>query len=215
MTWHKLGQFKVGPQNLHELHVSNVYKDAEFIEDVEIIFPGRNRLLELEQQNPNDATIEKQIIDGVRAVDSSERERLAEKYSITIDDVAWYLRGYNQRTGEFHRAKKKPFKAMGRGDGTITIEFHADVTKEDYLEAWNHWVVPLKGKATQPKLPVHDKLLYAIFKAREQRGETFKQIFEQYEKGTLPNYSDSNKMFASNQKKLEEYYRKYTHQLQK
>ena len=113
------------------------------------------------------------------------------------------------RDGEFYRLRRKPFKGLGRDDETVTIEFNRDITKEDYLEAWNQWIVPSKEKVSQPKLPLHDKLLYAIFKAREQRGETFRQIFEQYENGQLPYYSGSSTMFAANQKKFEEYYRKY------
>lgn len=178
MVWSKLGQFKEGPQNLHELHVCSVYEDDDFISEVK----------------------------GVASRD--EYARIASKYHISVNEVSWYLNPH-RRPGEIYRPKKKPFRAVDREDGMLTIQFDINITKEDYLEAWKQWIVPLKGKAPQPKLPVHNKLLYAIFKAREQRGESFNSIFQQYENGTLPGYSDSNKMFASNQKKLEEYYRKY------
>lgn len=178
MTWSKLGQFKEDPQNLHELHVSHVYEDDDFIDEVRGI------------------------------TNDNEREKIASKYQISVDEIAWYINPH-RREGELYRSKKKPFKAAEREDGTLTIQFDINITKEDYLEAWNQWIAPLKGKAPQPKLPVHNKLLYAIFKAREHRGETFSYIFQQYENGTLPGYSGSNKMFASSQKKLEEYYRKY------
>jgi len=177
MTWSKLGQFKKESQNLHELHVTNVYEDEEFINEI--------------KSSPDD---------GYAII--------ASKYHLSVEEVLWYVNPH-RRAGELYRTKKKPFKIIERDDGMITIQFDMNITKEDYLEAWNQWIVPLKGTASQPKLPVHSKLLYAIFKAREHRGETFSHIFEQYESGTLPDYNGSNKMFASNQKKLEEYYRKY------
>lgn len=199
----------MGPQNLHELHVSNVYQDAEFIKDVQTIFPDRERLLELTRQPDSSNTADEQIAKKCRTISDLDREKLAKKYAIEVGDVVWYLRTNNERSGEFYSSKRKPFRAIDRDEDTLTLMFNRNITKEDYLEAWNQWFMPSKSDISQPKLPIYDKLLYAIFKAREQRGETFRQIFEQYNRGKLPGYNGPNGMFADNQKKFEEYYRKY------
>lgn len=210
MTWDKLGQFKLGPQNIRELHVGNVYEDNEFINEVARLFPERRELLlHRKGTRPEDTNKLNIILKKIGSLNETRCSEIANKFSISLGDLKWYLTGDNLREGEFYRKSRKPFRAVDLNEETIVLEFNRNITKEDYDEAWRQWLAPSKNETKQPKLPVHDKLLYAIYKAREHRGETFKQIFRQYEEGTLPGYTGSNSMFSSSQKKFEEYYRKY------
>jgi hypothetical protein len=176
MAWERLGQFKIGPQNIRELHVSNVYVDPEFITDVKNV--------------PVDI------------------KSITEKYAITTEDIDFYLAGNYPQYG-FYRTRKKPFRMTGANNENIYLEVDINITKEDFNQIWKQIISTLKsgdndGKFPKNKLPLYDKLLYAIFKAR-QNNESFVNIFKNYSSKKLPYFPNTVSGIDSEQK-LKDYY---------
>lgn len=182
MAWNRLGQFKIGPQNIYELHLVNVYKDSEFIEDVS------------------------KLPKSLKGVDTKLVSIIAEKYAITKNDIQFYQGGYYPQHG-FYRKKRKPFKLVDMTEEYITIRYDVNITKEDFNQSWVQFVDRLKESDTKNKLPVFDELLYAIFKARKN-GLSFGEIFKQYSSKKLPYYLKTVSGIDSEQK-LKDYYAKF------
>lgn len=97
---------------------------------------------------------------------------------------------------------------------TISIKFSEKVTKKEYDTAWEfiQWykrerlgLIPTKKRRRSPE---NTKLIYAIFKARQQEPTmTFKKIFQLYQDGELPLYNGSRNLTSED--KLERYYDRY------
>jgi hypothetical protein len=208
MAWSKLGQFKVGPQSVQELHILNVYKDSEFIKDVSLVSPYRDKFMKQPGQTTADRN--KQSSKVFATTDKGKVEDLATKYAVTTSDVWWYINGYNRR-GDFARKHRKPFKWVDRTDDTVTFQINIGITREDFMQVWEQFGRIIQepndeGKIPKNRLPKHDKLLYAIFKAR-QSNATFPSIYEQYKERKLAYFEGEPPTEFNSVEKFAQYYR--------
>lgn len=136
-------------------------------------------------------------------------DELRKKYCISQEALDKYW-AFDQMRGDFDEPLIS--SEVDSGSDSIVVRFRSDITRDDYVASWNDIQRHLKlhGYKTsnnRRKPPQETKLIYAIFKAR-QRGNTFNQIFWQYQQGNLPGYSGSSTQFIS-EDSLERYYRKY------
>ena len=178
-----LASITTKPITAQDLHVINVYDDPEFLREVKV------------------------------ANSSQELNDLASKYAITLADLRHYLNGFEQTN--LVRKATKHFDIQPDIKGNWQAWISGDITKAEFDEMWaeiNRIKKRRLGKTPKPKLPKHDKLLYAIFKQRQlQPPTTFTAIHTMYDKDELPYYQkDKNgKDLFLEPKKLEEYYRTY------
>jgi hypothetical protein len=215
MSWDRLGNVKLGAQSAHELHLLNVYADPEFYFDVFNILPpeiranypkGEYQLKKFYESLLNFQWEEMELL--VQEINLSEIRRLAKKYAITVEEVKNYFYG-NGYMGVISRVNK-PFY-ISRAGNKYTVRFDDEITKEDFLQIWKRVAADKKrgygGKFPKNKLPVYDKLLYAVFKSRK-KGLSFGEIFEKYTLRTLP-YYEKGPISISTEEKLKDYYYKF------
>ncbi len=235
MTWDHFGIYKEGAQSPRELHILNVYKDPDFSADIELLYPP-NLSINIEAigvveskgnvELPNHETFlkvlrhvtleQQQLMKAqLNAVSDSKVKAMAHKYAIKEEDVLFYLYG-NATFDRFHRDSYQPYSLQSQDDFNYTIKLNLDITKEDFMQIWKliarYKNERYKGKITKTKLPVYDRLLYAIFKQRQKTPPTpFPKIHQMYLNDTLPGYKheqeDDDRIYDA--KKLEEYYNKY------
>jgi hypothetical protein len=251
MAWDDFGIYKLGPQTPKELHLLNVYKDPEFMSDIEDIFPKNKSILvnkytmDLESQKDIPAGTEKvqfpdqksfvkslrlcnqvqkeQVLKLLEKIDDKHIKSLADKYAIAIQDIQFYLSGSNQTGNAFqgkYLSEGKVYRYSyhswhnlpSNTENAYLVSIDENITKEDFMQIWKmiaeHKKRSFEGKVPKNKLPVYDKLLYAMFKARQQN-KSFGQIFDDYSKGILSHYEKGARPISS-EEKLKDYYYKYS-----
>lgn len=190
----------------HDIHVMYVYDDPDFIAD----------LARLEDEHGSD--IEQAIIstgstksDDVYAYFSP----LASDWRITESEVANAYNGTHAGKRLAREPNEQPMLVDWNGlyhERRFTVDFNIDKLRKDHLEELWRIIAERKSELSEGKLernrtPENDKLIYAIFKARKQ-GQTFTQIYLDYESGNLNGYRGSKTSFDS-WDSLARYYRKY------
>ena len=235
MAWDYFGLHKQGPQSTQELHINNVYKDPEFQQGVEALFPKNNTVF-IEAFRPTTAgttfvqparqikvanhkayldllpllNIEKrnEVLAWLDPINDKDIEALATKYAIRTNDVWFYLTG-SFKTQTAYRTKL-PFDIKWDDNDNYTIKFHGDITKEDFLAIWatleRHKRGRHGGKTPRNRLPEHDRLLYAVFKAR-QRNMSFPAIYDDYKAKKLKYYEGEAPTEFNSPEKFAQYYR--------
>lgn len=204
------------PETTQDMHVLNVYKDPEFMKEVKSQFPELEAWIDIEKayEMPDgsmDHRSKMNMFYGVEKLDDKQFYELALKYAVHVNDIKIFLMG-RHHTGNVYGARRSYALTPNTG-GDWVANIPTDISKDDFMKMWveikrNKSLQFLK-KLPKTKPPTYDKLLYAIFKAR-QRNETFTQIFKQYENKELPYYEGGiSSMFRNDQDKFEEYYRKY------
>lgn len=132
-------------------------------------------------------------------------EKLANEYCIPYDFVskAW-IEGPNSELSPNYLGS-----VVDTENKEIALRFNASVTYEEYINAWKDVARHLRlhglGRKTKRKLPEDSDLVFAIFMARKH-GESFKKIFDLYQKGLLPDYIDKPRNQFASEDALERYY---------
>ena len=190
----------------HDIHVMYVYDDPDFIAD----------LAKLEDEHGSD--IEQAIIrtgstksDDVYAYFSP----LANEWRITEPEVANAYNGTHIGNRLVRESNEQPMLVDWSGlynEQHFTVDFNIDKLRKDHLEELWRIVAERKSKLSKGKLkrnrtPENDKLIYAIFKARKQ-GQTFTQIYLDYESGNLNGYTGNGATLGSSDE-LAHYYRRH------
>lgn len=117
-----------------------------------------------------------------------------------------------------------PFRHVDSEDDSLVLKIPRNITKEDYIAAWDELVyilrpveyedpfaderVVIKEKSKRRRPPDDTKLVYAVHRARI-KGLTFREIFENYQNGTLACYENMPTNNYSSEDSLERYYNKY------
>lgn len=164
-----------------ETHIRLVRGDPDFIEEFNSLGPSTNK----------------------------SAENLYKKYGIELDDL-----------GSLYDLSKLliPYNIFSAGNLKHNSESHEfvanfseDIRKEQFDELWilvQNNNKKLGVSKTKNKPPQEDVLLYAIFKAR-MAYRTFSEIFEDYSKDTLLDYSGKSINQFHSEDELEKYYRRY------
>lgn len=208
--WQHYAVYENKPRTVQEAHIFNVYRDSEFIDDVEELFPEKNKLLNTIKSIDVDEEKVK-IRDKIRSLNPEGVKLLAKKYLIDDEDVRLFLTGDDTIWFFYRKDDWRPYELFINKDGNITAKFNIDITKKAFIQMWevvaSRKRIDFKGKIPQPKLREHTNLLYAIFKAKEIRGEKFPQIYKQYKNKSLPYFEGEKPTEFNNVDKLAAYYR--------
>jgi hypothetical protein len=146
-------------------------------------------------------------------------KELADKYRITLSDLAFYADGYFQlgylnfgkdihleggfKISEPFEADNLPVYVIGK---YTTLE---DIQRDwQYIKEYTALYQFRDDESARRRSPNNPMLIYAVFKARMKR-MTFKAIYNLYEAEALPQYSGSSSQFNS-EDSLERYFRKYS-----
>jgi hypothetical protein len=207
------------PETTQDMHVLNVYKDPEFLEDIKSSFPELVALVDIKSTYElPDGTIDPQtkmrMFYKIEKLDDRQFYQLSIKYVIHVNDTKIFLMGRHHTRKVFGARRSYSLTPNTGGDWTASIP--VDITKEDFMKMWedinrNKKLIHNK-KVPKTKPPKHDELLYAIFKQRQLDSPTpFSKIHTMYLDDKLPYYhhdkADEDRIYDA--KKFEEYYRKY------
>lgn len=188
---------KAEPNTARDLHILNVYEDPAFALDVARIVPDKNKLKAMEEAVYGyTEALSPDYKNALTLIDVKIAKQLANKYCISTDDIIFYLLGGHEAFGTIALAKP-PFVLKRFDEGKFQAEFNEDITKSDIITMWefvsNYRKEKYGSKEPQRKPPLNDKLLYAIFKARQQTPKpTFLQLFWRYQEGKLEGYGQEN-----------------------
>jgi hypothetical protein len=204
-------------ETAQESHVINVYEDPDFVSDVRTALPEYLSHIDIKGNNvmPDGTRKPHEKLRYFRVIEKLDDTlfmEVASKYAVTANDIKIYLMGLHH-TGEVF-GKRQDYRLKPDHKGGWIATFSVNIKEEEFKKMWakvkrNKRFVN-SGKMPKAKPPIYDKLLYAIFKARqtEPKPTTFKAIFDLYKDKKLPNYKGPTKMFTS-EDKLEDYYRKH------
>ncbi len=205
------------PETAQEFHVINVYRDADFASDARNAFPDYLSHIDIAGNNiMPDGTrkphLKLRYFGVIERLDDSLFTDVANKYAISPNDIKIYLMGLHHTGDVFGRRQDYRLKPDHKGGWLAT--FSVNIKEQEFKKMWkqvkrNKRLIH-SGKVPKAKPPTYDKLLYAIFKARQSKPKptTFKRIFDLYKDKNLPNYDGPTNMFTS-EDKLEDYYRKH------
>jgi len=161
MSAKKIGEPLYKLKSDHDYHVYEVYRDPDFIADVNI-------LKKFERQP------------GVTVDDLTElASAIGQEYAISIAEVNWY------KIGTILYVAQKTASATynyNPENGRYFIEFDIDAPKTEIDEAYakfDGWRKFLKQGATKRKAPFYPEIVYATFKRRRQN-HTFEAIHAEF-----------------------------------
>lgn len=207
MAWNEDGSYYFGYLNAQELHLANVYKDPDFIADIELLMPAhRHFIYQLRSARlANNAASENFLLNKLNKLDQELVKKITDKYVITHADILFFLK---DRLGwAFVERGEKPFEVIDVDDkGNYTVRLQSDIKEKDILQLWRmvaeHKAKRRSGKATRNRANVYDELVYAIFKAKmKDKKLTYLQIFWQYQEDKLEGYElekgKDNKIFKN------------------
>jgi len=204
MAWDKTLNYKYDDETTRELHVLNVYSDPNFIADLSLVAIAGDELDKILLQGLKTVKVDPDLIEGRLTM-----QDVASKYYLSLDEVVHFAAG---RITPLPR--DKPFAVNWDeydDKDAFAVTLATDIKKEDFMQLWKlvkrKQTIKHAGKKSKRKPTENDKLIYAIFKAR-QRKQTFSKIFSDYQVGKLEGYSGSTNQLKSDDS-LERYYRKY------
>jgi hypothetical protein len=208
------------PETTQDFHVINVYKDPEFIKDVKSQFPKLGAYIDIENiykmpDGTMDHRTKTKVFYGIEKLDDKQFYELALKYAIHVNDIKIFLMG-RHHTGKVYGVRRS-YTLTPHIGGDWIANIPTDISKDEFMDIWkivnrNKRLIYQK-KVPKKKPPIHDKLLYAIFKQRQLTPPTsFPKIHAMYMSDRLPYYihekDDDDRIYDA--KKLEEYYRKFS-----
>lgn len=230
--------YKEGPQTTQESHILSVYKDPDFLGDIDSIFPTDRAVMvsqyEIRPPDYSPTLVGKkkhrytghktfleylslanmQQADELRKFVSTIADRdvsdVAEKYSIRPADVWFYL--YGRANGErVYREQSHPYTYYEDPYGNPFIKIDLEITKEDFMQLWKQ-LSKEKAAKHKGKIP-KNKLpeyneLLYAIFKARRKGTSFGEIFSLYSAKKLPYYSKLVSSIDSEQK-LKDYYYKF------
>lgn len=182
-------------------HLYYVWSDPDFQEDLDYM----NELHRVRgEENPSPSETERLKLASLA---NNEYDALASKYCISRGDIDMVFSGFM-----FQDDADEPYVGYVRKEDDterIIVSLSNDITYRDYVNLWLQ-VKPLLQRPTgvRKRLSENSSLVYAIFKAKEIKRLTYKEIYELYSRGRLPGYDGSTKQFGDSLA-LSEYYRRY------
>lgn len=197
MAWDKTLTYNHDSESTRELHVLNAYADPEFIQDVErVAGEDGSKLFANFFANPNDLA------------------EIAQKYLLTVDEVMHFIVGVR---GVMPLPRDLPFRINWNdyeNEDYLTVTFDGNIKKKDFDEVWKLIKRKQKanrvGKESKNKIPVDDKLVYAVFKQLQKTPTpTFADIHDLYDTQKLPLYNKPPRGQFDDVQKLENYYNKH------
>lgn len=165
-----------------ECHIRSVYQDPEYIKEFKKL--GGN-------PNSNELFTE-----------------LLSRFGLEPDDFDMRSNGFMLFSNPDNAFSAGWLKYMPERQ-EFEVSFSADIKEDQFKEEL--WKLVQKNrkkfsiKTTRNKPPQEDKLLYAVFKAKI-KGDEFKEIFDNYQKGKL--YKGNHSTFTS-EPELEKYYHRH------
>lgn len=202
-------------------HVYQVYLDIEFRDDVSTL---REKLETLYYK---DISFQFEVpAEHLLYEDAILIKQLADKYCISMDDLAFFADGhYAKGSSDFGRRKEEFGGLHNNWENherlPLCYVIGPKTSLQDIVDDWafikdyRHAMYFGKGDSAivRNKSSEQPELVYAIFKARS-RGLTFSVIFNEYAQGILSGNTIKHASF-SNAESLERYYRKYKPDIQK
>lgn len=198
MAWDSFSNYNDSPQSKQELHILNVYKDTDFLNEVEAIFP-KDRTVPVSQFSldpktklamfkgkkqwkftSHSAFIESlplanqqqqsEAKELIKLIPKVQVAELSQRFQIREDDVWFYLLG-NARFERVYR-DTSPYTLLNSDiDDNHIVRIRHDITKEDFLNLWDYIKkakLNKQGKLPKNRMPANPELIYAIFKQRQK-----------------------------------------------
>jgi hypothetical protein len=195
-------EYPLGPyRSSREWHVYHVYNDPEFQQDIREL---SERFISKWEANPD-------VQVGLTEEEEGVIAELQARYAITAFDIEMAQTGLHLQ-GILNTDMNLHDVTYDDESDLIVIRIHPDFPKSSMGMIWDtvedvRTNVAGRGERGRRRGPENHKLLYAVFKARQNRW-SFPKIYSAYESMTLPLYEDRRPTQFQNEDSLERDYRK-------
>ncbi|MDQ5913927.1 MAG: hypothetical protein QG623_546 [Patescibacteria group bacterium] len=190
----------IEPKTTYQWHCYHVFEDEDFLRDLKDLEVAYQKYL----SNPSPKNNKTPILQYI-----DKKFVLADKYKIKHFDLERFR---NPKLNNYYGINHNVIDVLyDKSSDNIAVVLPLNIKKKEYIKAWelvNEVQIEKQVKKTKVKSTEKPDLVYAIFKARTS-GESYRSIFESYQKESLNKYLGRPNQSLNTVDLLKQYYLRY------